>query len=380
MKNMTLFLVVFITVYGAGHAYFLLRLGGAWPGLRQHWVLPVCWCLLMVAAPVLARVFERSGQTAAATVAAYAGYCWMGLLFIGISLSVLFELFRLLRWVVHFFCGVPVIAFTPLSFVIICLLSVLITCYSWFEASVLKTDYLTLKTAKLPKGSSKIRIVQISDLHIGLIVGSHQVQQVIDAVRKEKPDLLVATGDIVDGHIKHFDGVSQMFRTMELPLGKFAVLGNHEYYAGLGQSRNFLKQSGFKLLQNQAELVGLRLVLAGVDDPAAGRFGPFKPYDEGDLLSGIPAERFVLLLKHRPVVEERSRRLFDLQLSGHVHKGQIFPFNLLTWLYFPVRAGLNRYAEGGLLYVSRGTGTWGPPLRFLAPPELTVIDLVPAEN
>jgi hypothetical protein len=79
------------------------------------------------------------------------------------------------------------------------------------------------------------------------------------------------------------------------------------------------------------------------------------------------------------VIEPASTGRFDLQLSGHVHKGQIFPFNLLTWLAFPVRAGMNQLADGSLLYVNRGTGTWGPPIRFLAPPELTVIDLIPTE-
>jgi len=171
-----------------------------------------------------------------------------------------------------------------------------------------------------------------------------------------------------------------MFRELQPPLGMVAVLGNHEYYAGLGSSRRFLKQSGFQVLQDQAALVGEYLALVGVDDPAAKRFGKNGIADETHLLSDIPHGRFVLLLKHRPVAAQASLGKFDLQLSGHVHKGQIFPFNLLTWLQFPVRAGMNQLAGGSRLYVNRGTGTWGPPIRFLAPPELTVIDLVPQEK
>ena len=256
--------------------------------------------------------------------------------------------------------------------------ALLITWYGYFEASQLTVDQTTVTTAKLPKDSKPLRIVQISDLHIGLLVCSPQVEELVARIQQYQPDLVVATGDIVDGHICHFDGVSQLFRSLQPRLGMFAVLGNHEYYAGAEPSRDFLEHAGFRILQGQAAQATDQLVVAGVDDPAATRFNLQPQGDEQQLLRSIPSDRFVLLLKHRPVVDPASTGLFDLQLSGHVHKGQIFPFNLLTWLAFPVRAGMNQLADGSALYVNRGTGTWGPPIRFLAPPELTVIDLVPA--
>jgi len=98
---------------------------------------------------------------------------------------------------------------------------------------------------------------------------------------------------------------------------------------------------------------------------------------EKRLLQAAPNSVFRLLLKHRPIVEKDSEGRFDLQLSGHTHKGQIFPFNFLTWVSFPVKTGLTNLESGGFLYVSRGTGVWGPPIRFLAPPEITIIDLLP---
>ncbi len=376
---MKLFLLYFLLIYGAAHAWFVLRLLRAFPVLQVWWPLPAGWCLLMVAAPVVTRLLEREGYTAAASMAAYIGYFWMGMLFIFLSLSVLLELLRLLHWSVHFFLQLPDVALLlPRPGFLCCFaLAVLISFYGWFEAGTLKIEQHTVVTSKLPKEAAKVRIVQISDLHIGLVVGTREVQQLVAAVKNLKPDLVVATGDIVDGHISHVDGVSQKLRELQPPLGMIAVLGNHEYYAGLGSSRRFLELSGFQLLQDQTTLVGEHLALVGVDDPAAVRFDQGQVRNELHLLRGIPHDRFVLVLKHRPVVEAKSAGMFDLQLSGHVHKGQIFPFNLLTWLQFPVRAGMNQVAGGGLLYVSRGTGTWGPPIRFLAPPELTVIDLVP---
>ena len=379
---MNLFLLVFLLIYGAVNAWFVFRLIKAFPALQGWWLFPVGWGLLMVAAPLLSRLLEREGQTFAASLAAYIGYSWMGLLFLFISLSVLLELLRLLHWITQFFLQLPAITLlSPRPGFVCCFgLALLISCYGWFEAGHLKVEHNTIITPKLPEGAGRVRVVQISDLHIGLIVGSKQVQQLVAAVKTLKPDLLVATGDIVDGHISHVDGVSQMLRELHPPLGMVAVMGNHEYYAGPGSSRRFLELSGFQLLQDQTVLIGEHLALVGGDDPAAKRFGKNGIADETNLLGGISHDRFVLLLKHRPVVVQKSIGLFDLQLSGHVHKGQIFPFNLLTWLNFPVRAGMNRLADGSRLYVSRGTGTWGPPIRFLAPPELTVIDLEPAKK
>ena len=101
---------------------------------------------------------------------------------------------------------------------------------------------------------------------------------------------------------------------------------------------------------------------------------------EKDILSGLPRDKFTLLLKHRPVANKDALGLFDLQLSGHAHKGQIFPFTILVRLFFPMISGLYDLPSGSSLYVSRGSGTWGPPIRFLSPPEVTVIDIVPGKK
>lgn len=379
---MNLFLLTFFLVYGAAHGYFLLR---AWQGLalgRTGAGLLLLWLLAMIVAPLAVRLLERGGHELIAQALAYVGFCWMGFLFLVITLLALFDLLRLSHYLASFFVRVPTVAlFAPRPlFWFCCLTAALIITYGWFEAQAVRTEQVVLPTAKLPAGVERVRIALISDLHVGLIVRDGRASRVVDAIRRAAPDMLVATGDIVDGHVSHFDGVSEMFRGLTPPLGMFAVYGNHEYYAGFGQATAFLQRSGFQLLRADQREVGEFLTVVGVDDPAASQRGEFRPEDESRLLAAVPADRFVLLLKHRPVVADASRGRFDLQLSGHVHKGQVFPFNLLTWLHFPVRAGLTRLAEGGWLYVSRGSGTWGPPIRFLAPPEVTIIDLVPTST
>jgi predicted MPP superfamily phosphohydrolase len=118
--------------------------------------------------------------------------------------------------------------------------------------------------------------------------------------------------------------------------------------------------------------------MAGVDDPTSKRMGMWSNVDERVPLNGSSNDRFTILLKHQPIVDPRAAGMFDLQLSGHVHRGQIFPFNWLVRLVYPVRTGLSRLAGGGWLYVSRGTGTCGPPMRVGAPPEITLIEINPA--
>lgn len=376
---MNLFLFIFFLIYAAGHAYLLLRLRMAWP-LSGGWsALMVLWCVLMVCAPVATRLLERHGHDLAARGLALAGYCWMGWIFLFCSLALLLELARVLHHLSCYFVHLPRFSlFRPAVLVSWCMiLATGAIVWGWFEALSIRTEQVRVVTDKLPAGSSAIRIVQVSDLHVGLIVQEKRVKRVLEAIRKAKPDLLVSTGDLVDGNLRHFDGVSALFRELAPSLGMLAIPGNHEYYVGYRQALEFTEKSGFRMLRSAALPVGNRLWVAGVDDPAGSLSGGFDPAAEARLLAEAPDDRFVLLLKHRPVVARESLGQFDLQLSGHVHKGQIFPFNLLTWLRFPVRTGATPLEGGGMLYVNRGAGTWGPPIRFLAPPEITVIDLVP---
>ena len=257
------------------------------------------------------------------------------------------------------------------------LLALCCTLYGGYEALQIRTEHVVIRS---PKISSKagIRVVQLSDVHLGVMIGRWRLQRMLKAVAAARPDIIVSTGDMVDGQIHRLNGLSEMLAGISPRYGMYAVLGNHEYYAGLQNSLDFLRRAGFRVLRKEQAEIAECLTIAGVDDPTGARWGDTGGSDEKGLLASPIQRRFTILLKHRPAVHPESKGLFDLQLSGHVHKGQIFPFNLLTWFFFPVNAGLNQLADGSRLYVSRGTGTWGPPIRFLAPPEVAVIDLLPS--
>jgi len=244
--------------------------------------------------------------------------------------------------------------------------------YGVYEGNHIVVEHIRVKSRKLSKEDGPIRIVQISDLHLGLIERRGKLEKVIRLILKEKPDLLVSTGDLVDGQMYDMEELALLFSRVHPRLGKYAVTGNHEFYAGIRQASYFTKKCGFALLRGEVREGIINIV--GIDDPVGRYYGENSAKKEEDLLAGLSDDRFTLLLKHRPLIDSHRGRMADLQLSGHTHKGQIFPFTLITRYYFPRDSGLYP-SEGTLMYVSRGTGTWGPPIRILAPPEITLITL-----
>lgn len=365
---MSLFLLSFIAIY-AGMHFALWR--GVRPLLPAHpLVIPlaIVWSLLMIAAPILSRLLERAGADLPARIAAWGGYLWLGFLFLAFALFALRGLCVLLLLLLNriFPNLMPGGLDTAASGAAIMVLTLLLGGYALYEASAIRIETVVIRTASLPPGMTSLRIVQISDLHLGLIHREKSLRTVMEKVRGLQPDLLVATGDMVDARLDHLDDLLPLVRALNPPLGKYAVTGNHEVYAGLKGSLDFLRQGGFTLLRNQSAVIAPGVIVAGVDDPATGQARP-----EEEILPQ-KKEGFTLLLKHRPLAAVASSGRFDLQLSGHAHRGQIFPFNLLTRLRFPQQDGLYRVGEASYLYASRGTGTWGPPMRLFSPPEITL--------
>jgi hypothetical protein len=237
---------------------------------------------------------------------------------------------------------------------------------------------VALTSDKLPAGRAPLRVVLLSDVHLGALVGAGRLRRILARVTALAPDIVLSAGDLVDGQADHLNRLAPVLAGLHPPLGKFAVIGNHECYVGLTHALEFHARAGFTVLRGAAVEVTSGFAIAGVDDPAAARPGAPAATDERALLAALAAGRFVVLLKHQPVVAAGSAGHFDLQLSGHVHQGQIFPFGLFVRLMYTARTGLTELPAGGRLYVSRGTGTWGPPMRVLAPPEITLIEIAPS--
>ncbi len=370
------FLFTVLAIWGTMHAYVFAR-AWAYTGVSWRWaaVAAPVWVALM-ASPLFGMVLERAGHPVAARVVAVPGMVWAGAFFLLFSVSLVHDLYNGILTLASFAAPAagrarllgarPIIAEVALV--------ALITAYSVVEANAVRIRHVELPTSKLDR---RIRVTQITDVHLGMSVGRTRLARIVRLVESTKPDVIVSTGDLVDSSLHGSEQLAGLLEQMKAPLGKFAVTGNHEYYAGLPQSLEFTRRAGFEMLRSRAVRVSEGLTIAGFDDPA-GRWNAGPPPDEEGVLRGADADDFVLVLKHRPPRRPDPLPLRDLQLSGHTHNGQIFPFTVIIWLYYAYPCGLVEPSPGHYLYTSRGTGTWGPPMRFLNPPEVTVIDLTPA--
>ncbi len=372
-----LFITTFTSIYASMHVYAFLKLRRAVALSGIATALIAVLMILMILTPIIVRVVESAEFERTAKVFAYGGYTWMGLLFLFFAASFTLDVWRFLVYAAEGLlkASLDVVRFSARqAFFLPLFASVIAAGYGLFEAMNIRTEILVLKS---PKITRPIRIAQISDVHLGLLVREPRLSRILEKVTAASPDIFVSTGDLVDGQTDSLNGVGILLRDVKAPLGKYAITGNHEFYAGLDRSLEFMKQAGFHVLRGQGTSVAGLITIAGVDDPVVRGYGPSREVPEREILSGLPKDKFTLFLKHRPDVEKSSVGLFDLQLSGHAHKGQIFPWTLIVRLVHPQLAGLYDLPSGSSLYVSRGSGTWGPPIRFLAPPEVTVIDLVP---
>jgi len=233
--------------------------------------------------------------------------------------------------------------------------------------------------AGLPPALEGFSIVQISDLHVGPTIRRGFVQGVVDAVNSLAPDVTVVTGDVVDGRVAGLQAHTEPLGQLRARHGVFAVTGNHEYYSGATEWIAEFRRLGIATLMNEHVLIehgGVRFVLAGVADYSAHHFDPAHRSDPQQALRGAPADALPkVLLAHQPRSAQAAAEAgFDLQLSGHTHGGQFLPWNLFVPLQQPYTAGLHRHGRMWI-YISRGTGYWGPPKRLGAPSEITRLRL-----
>jgi uncharacterized protein len=372
-----IFLLVFLTVYGSLHLYFFLKLKAAFALAFYPNVAVIFILVALMLAPVGEHLLEGIGQIKIAKAVSWIGYCWMGILFLFFSSALCIDLYRLLLNMGSWIASADLSSFKPsarLIFLLPLTYGLVIFIYGLFEGDSLRTERITIKSAKIPSEIGRFTIAQITDIHSGINTQRGIIAKTVAILEREKPDMIVSTGDLFDsGEYEHaYDPMINL----KPKYGKFAVTGNHEFYAGLERSLAATESAGFRVLRGDTALVGYFLTVVGVDDPAVNANHRNPKVNEIDLLTKAPSDRFTLFLKHQPRVDPRSVGKFDLMLSGHTHKGQIFPFNLLVKPFYTASSGLSKLASASQLYVSRGTGNWGPPIRFLAPPEVTIIEIV----
>lgn len=374
-----------------GHTYLWWRLirspawGGNWQAVATGAL--ICLALLVPVGLPIARMMPRPASTPLVALA----YTWMGFAFLLIVAVLLVDA---LRWI-----GVGV--------------STLMAFFAKEDAAVdvgrreliargaagtaslvaLGTGVVALRGGlgevdvkevpvsleRLPRALSGYTIVQLTDIHIGPMIGKRFVEQVVDKTNREKPDAVVITGDLVDGSVEELAKHAEPLARLQARNGIYFVTGNHEYYSGAEPWIEHLEKLGIRVLRNERVELGDRgasFDLAGIDDEWAGRHIKGHGPDLQKALQGRDPERELVLLAHQPAaILKAAEAGVGLQLSGHTHGGQLFPFNLFVPLAQPYVSGLHRHGDGTQIYVSCGTGYWGPPMRLGAPAEVTKVVL-----
>ena len=223
-----------------------------------------------------------------------------------------------------------------------------------------------------------LKIIQITDVHVGLSIKKDFIEKLVNKINALKADLIFFTGDAVDGTVSELREDFSPFRRLKATMGKYFVTGNHEYYSGAEDWIKELRGMGFKVLINENEIVeynGEKILIAGVPDYKATDFLPNHHHDPAKAKETDKEYSYSILLAHQPKsIFDSSKEKYDLQVSGHTHGGQFFPWTFFVKLQQPYTSGLHKHASTWI-YVSKGTGYWGPPVRVGSTAEITQIQI-----
>jgi predicted MPP superfamily phosphohydrolase len=361
------------------HLYIGLRL---LPGMEAGAVGILFGIVLLALSAVLVRIglvapsLRRSRWSEPLT--------WAGLLAMGFFSSLLvLTVVRDILLLVLAFAGASGPAIVRDSAFAVPLLALAVTAVGFVNARRLaRVVRVDVPIAGLPQELAGYAIAQISDIHVGPTIKRGYLNAIVNKVNSLAPDAIAVTGDLVDGSVQRLALHTEPLARLAAPDGVFFVTGNHEYYSGAEQWIAEVRRLGLRVLLNE-HVIRRRgeavLMIAGVTDYTAQHFNPAHKSDPQLAAAGAPHDVAVkVLLAHQPRTATAAADAgFDLQLSGHTHGGQFYPWNFFVPLQQPFVAGLNR-VRSLWVYTSRGTGYWGPPKRFGAPSEITLVRLVPA--
>lgn len=382
---MTRMLIVGMGLLAAAHAYLWARWvrDPAWEG-GWFWGLTLVVFACWLSVPVTLSASRRFSQRVASAWA-WPGYLWLGTAFLATFVLIAVDVSRtLLGWTLAAVSVPPprtvlsTLSERSWSLGSLCLVVVLVAFSVWRALGAARLERVEVTLDRLPVGMDGVTIVQLSDVHVGLTLGRRFVTRLVQTVNALEPDIVAITGDLVDGSVARLSESVAPLAALRARFGVFFVTGNHEYYAGAAQWCEHLSGLGVQVLRNERVRIGSGadgFDLAGIDDESAHHFHPEHGADLAGAVAGRDPTRELVLLAHQPRALELAETVgVGLQLSGHTHGGQIWPFNWLVPLQQPVIAGLQRRGSTQI-YVSRGTGYWGPPMRLGSPPEITQIVL-----
>jgi uncharacterized protein len=387
IARFVVFIAVAIGLLAGIHYYIWLRLGrdAQWPA---PWNTILAWLFVVAAVgvPAAAILSRGTSHTAPGQVAVWTAYTWLGVMFLLFTAVLVTDVGRMLIGIARRISGGGVIDAERRTFIARLTATAIAVVVSGLTAVAIRSALrpvevrrVRVRLARLPRAQDGLTIVQITDLHVGPTIGREIVEDIVTRTNALSPDIVAITGDLVDGSVGELGDAVAPLANLRARHGVFFVTGNHEYFSNAEAWLNELPRLGIRVLGNERISIGegeASFDLGGIEDRSAHRYGGLSP--EAALaraLDGRDPKRELVLLAHQPrSMLDAAAYGVGLQISGHTHGGQIWPFGYLVRLQQGFFPGLHRRGDAQI-YVSRGTGYWGPPMRLAEPAELTHLTL-----
>ncbi len=378
MKNSItffLFFLIAILLYALIN-YYIIRKGFVIfqinTPIKWVWISGV---IIMSLSFLLGRWLEKVHPGIISTTLIWVGAFWLAIMVYLLLQFAIIDLIRLSDKLFHF---LPPVVYQNtqktnkiLTIIVISLTFIFIGggyINTWFP----KIKQLNITINKNANNLKSLHIVSFSDVHLGTLIGKKKLSQLVKKVNTLQPDIILIPGDIIDEDVGPVirDGAGPVLKQFKAKYGVYAVTGNHEYMGGVEKAKEFLSYNGITLLNDTAVLVDDSFYLVGREDRSANRFGSNKRKPLNHILENVNKNLPVILLDHQPFkLKQAVKNNIDLQLSGHTHHGQLWPFNFITELIYEIDWGYLK-KENTHFYVSGGVGGWGPPIRTVNRPEI----------
>ncbi|MCX6267209.1 MAG: metallophosphoesterase [Bacteroidetes bacterium] len=375
-----IFFTVVLVIYGLVNSYIFIRglqsipIGSPW----RPWYITGFW--LIASTFVLARIMERAYPCDFTGIITWIGSFWLAFLLYFILIAICLDLARMINHFFHIFPQSLFIDYQKTKLIVLFIsvtLVTLIVAIGFINARSPKIRKIELHINKVMAGEKSLKIVMASDIHLGTIIAKRKAGRLVATINDLHPDIVLFAGDVVDEDLAPVikNDLGANLGQIKSKLGVFAITGNHEYIGGAEPAVKYLREHGLIVLRDTALFIDQRFYLVGREDRDKIRFTGKPRKELSEIMNQLDPALPVILMDHQPFNLERSvKQGVDLQLSGHTHHGQLWPFNYITTAIYEISSGYKLIGQTHF-YVSNGFGTWGPPVRLGNRPEIVQITL-----
>lgn len=375
-----IFITVFFSIYIAGNSYIFIR---GWQALPSQTLFRVIYSVLFAFLSlsfIIGEVTEKTGAVEDSKFLIVTGSTWLAFMLYTVLILLVIDSVRALNLLFHFLPSTEAMISSniPLKLMAATIISVAVILVA--GAVMASNPVVRTVDITIPKKGgieNSLSIVIASDVHLGNIVGRKKFSHLVDTINRIEPDVVLFPGDFFDETLAPVvkDNMGGLVESIRAKYGVYASTGNHEYIGGIDDAVNFMKKHKITVLRDEAVEINGSVLLAGREDRSIDRFTDKKRKSVGEILKDNKNGRAVILMDHQPSsIGESVKNGVDLHLSGHTHNGQLWPFNYITNAIFKVPCGYSR--DGNThIYVSKGYGTWGPPVRTTGRPEIVLLHI-----